>query len=148
MTITTFKGLVRPLVKKGCEIVNAGSYVEAVGLLNDWRNFSLILLDLIIPYSDTGLTPPGQDLDEEADRILADNGISLFNYIMNDLKADIPVVLLTVVQTSRLIDDLMAKGARKRIYKSGLLPADIEQAVREALTPNEYALDMEDSSDG
>ena len=57
------KGLVRPLVKKGCEIVNAGSYVEAVGLLNDWRNFSLILLDLIIPYSDTGFTPPGQDLD-------------------------------------------------------------------------------------
>jgi CheY-like chemotaxis protein len=142
------KGLVRSLVRKGCEIVNAGSYVEAIGLLSNWRDFSLILLDLIIPYSDTGLTPPGQVLAEEADTILAENGISLFNYIQNELKADIPVVLLTVVQTSKVIDDLMMKGARKRIYKSGLLPIDIEQAVSEALLPDDAAVDMDDPSDG
>ena len=80
------KGLVRPLEDEGFTITPARSYKEAISIIDSDRNFDLVLLDLIIPYSEYLLEDiQSKNKLEREDGIsnIAENGIAFFNYLVD-----------------------------------------------------------------
>lgn len=122
------RGLARPLELRGLQVVPAFSFVEARSYLENWRSFCLILLDLIIPYSQTELTNPDQTGDDTIEAAVQ-NGTALLRYMVNELGIDIPVLVLSVVRTETIIQQVLREGAARRIEKRGLLPKEVEEAV-------------------
>jgi CheY-like chemotaxis protein len=127
------KYLARLITKKGFDVVPARSLIEAKELLDN-QKFDLVLLDLIIPYSETKLKGPEINYnDEEDDSVLAANGAALLDYVVQELKLNVPIILQTVIMTKAHIDRLMQHGATMSLHKSGLLPEDIERTVMDAI---------------
>lgn len=126
------KNLTLPLLKRGITVVPARTFLEAKERLRQWQEFSLVLLDLIIPYSDSEILDPSQS-NQGTDRVLANNGIDLFRLMVEDLKVSIPIVLLTVVRTTAIVNSLMSHGAAKHVYKSGLIPDELDRIVVDAI---------------
>jgi len=135
--------LLRPLVKAGFEVVPARSYEEARAILDsDWRQFRLIVLDLILPLSESRAVETPQEATDRGnamadDEALAENGIALFDYLTTSLGVTVPILLLSVVKTKPLLDRLMNKGAAARLEKHGLLPAEVKRTVLEVLGESE-----------
>lgn len=133
------RGLVKPLVDAGFEVVPARSRVEAEQLLEDWRSFGLILLDLIIPYSD--LEPIEshptvtsiRDVGSGNIHSLITNGFALFDYMTKELKVDIPIVVLSVVQAEDVRNMLLRGGAAAFVVKKGLIPRDVMRIVTDTI---------------
>jgi CheY-like chemotaxis protein len=143
------KGLTRPLEKAGFEVIPARSVVEAKSLLGEWQSFQLIILDLIIPYSDTELatSDPEPHLNfkngklSENVSLLVRNGLILFDYIVSDLKVNIPILILSIVQTNHIIKDLLNRGAARSVKKEGLIPKDVQNMVLDIIQGNNQTLE-------
>ncbi|GEM_PF-2023480 len=127
------KGLVKPLEKMGFTVVPARSVVEARTLLKEWKKYCLVLLDLIIPYSEMPVPGAAEGTGEIRD--LTSNGMALFEYMKDELGIDIPIVILSVVQKNEDadIDMLEAKGAVRPFVKRGVLPEELKNVVIRAL---------------
>lgn len=131
------KGLVKPLKSMGIEVVPARSVVEAQSLLVDWKQFSLIILDLIIPYTEYGFDRHSASRDDEDDiGSITKNGIALFDYIVEELGIDIPILLLSVVNNKEIIDRLLSKGANRLPTKLGITPQELAKKVIEIIENN------------
>ena len=117
----------------------ARSYVEAISLLKDWKSFCLILLDLIIPYSESEPEGLQSDMSHEVSyssediHSLVQNGLALFDYITKDLKVSIPIVILSVVRTKEIIEPLLARGAIINLEKLSLVPEDVKDIVTKTI---------------
>jgi len=133
------RGLTRPLTNEGYEIIAAESFDQAVVELNKHKeDLCLILLDLIIPRSLTNATEPKETEEEFWNRIekpqdLVEYGIGLFNYVKQELKLSIPIIVLSIVRQGDIIKGLEDEGA-KRISKFGLLPNKLKELVLEELS--------------
>lgn len=123
------KGLIKPLINEGHKFIIAKSYIEATEYLTKWQDFSVIILDLIIPYSEKEIAYP----DEQDFCDPAENGMKLFFYMKRDLKITIPIVILSVVKNQQKINELMASGAAKWLEKGFLLPNDVKSEIHELL---------------
>lgn len=126
------KGLVKPLEKIGFQVVPARSFVEAKSLLKNWSSFCIVLLDLIIPYSERELVNPNQK-EDETNETVSENGLALFDYMVEELRINVPIVILSVIRTQQIMDSLMSKGAARTVEKSGLLPKDIKHVVLDVI---------------
>jgi len=133
------RGLTRPLTKDGYEIIAAKSYNQAVIELDKHKeDLCLILLDLIIPRSLTDATEPKESEGEFHNKIekpidLVENGMGLLNYIKQELKLTIPVIVLSIVRNDDIIKRLENNGV-KRIAKFGLLPNKLKELVLKELS--------------
>jgi len=125
------KGLVKPLKEQGVEVVSARSVVEAKTQLADWQNFSLILCDLILPYSDTQAVKPERDDSEESD--LVENGLSLIEYMTKEIRVTIPVVVLSIVNSEPIVDRLSVNANVHFLSKRGILPVELCRILLETM---------------
>jgi CheY-like chemotaxis protein len=119
------KGIIRPLSSLEYEIMVAESFEEAKAILDKEGDFSLILLDLILPYALTY---------SKGEKINDDNlkpwklGEELFYYIRAEKHYTGPILLLTIVNQSN-IAELMKVEQTYYIHKRGLLPQDLKNKV-------------------
>ena len=131
-------GLTKPLTKDGFEIIAAKSYNQAVTELEKHReDICLILLDLIIPRSFTDTTEAKESENEFQNKIekpqdFVENGMGLLNYIKQDLKLTIPVIVLSIVRNEEIIRRLESSGVKK-ISKFDLLPCKLKELVLDEL---------------
>lgn len=133
------RGLFRRIEKKGFLLIPARSYIEAKKILRDRKDFCLIVLDLIIPYSENSLNYPNKENEkaEETNAQITQNGIQILNYIVKDLKLNIPILILSIVRTRKILDKLTKIKNVKIIEKLGITPIVIERIVLDVLKYNE-----------
>jgi DNA-binding response OmpR family regulator len=124
------RGLVKPLVKAGFEIIPARSYVEAEKVLRESRDFCLVILDLIIPYSDDEVADPKTGPNDIKE--LWQNGVTLFKCLREEMGIDVPVLVLSVVSSREVVESLTASGAHV-MRKGGVLPDELMTQVLELL---------------
>lgn len=127
------KNLLRPLVREGWTVVPARSLEEGKAILAKQRDFGLIILDLLIPFSETELVQPSSENLLMPDEKIAENGLAMFDFIESTVGRDVPVLLLSVVNTERIIDSLMRRGVAKRLEKGNLSPRYLRATILESL---------------
>jgi len=126
------RGLFKKIKKRGFVVIPARSYIEARNLLKNWSEFCFIALDLIIPYSENSLNNPNLE-NEETNVDLTKNGVLLFNHIVEELKLDLPILILSIVRSRKIVNSLTKRKFVRSIEKLGKLPADIEFIVLDML---------------
>jgi len=134
------KGLTIPLEKDGFEIIVAKCYMDTKRMLEEHKDLNLIILDLIIPYTLSGdkieqLKINNSDSVEKATDLVK-NGVKIFNFIRTELKLEIPIIILTIVQNNNIINKLLDDnnpGVNKKYDKFGTLPQDLKNIVLELL---------------
>ena len=126
------KGLVKPLQKMGFKIATARSFVEARKSLQDWQQFCMIILDLILPYSETERVSRGQ-AGGNGIADMTENGVGLFDHMVDELRLTIPILILSVVTDEHIINHVVSKGAVRPFVKRGVLPEELKAAVMEIL---------------
>lgn len=119
-------GILRPLIKLGYEIEVSESFEEAKDRLDKEIDFSLILLDLILPNSLIFMRSQKKEANYLQPWQL---GKDLFYYIRNEKRYNGPILLLTIVTHVKVIDELLAVGPTYYLGKSGLLPQDLKEMV-------------------
>jgi CheY-like chemotaxis protein len=124
------KGLMKPMTKNGYEIVSASTYKKTLTLLANWQSYNIIVLDLIIPYSDT--------LEEQIQDSKLDFkpwywGVKLYKTMKNELKINLPIVVLSIVRTNSVIEELENEGIMYRLEKVGLLPKQVAEYLTELI---------------
>lgn len=120
------KGLFKKVEKRGFLIVPARSFMEAKTFLENWSEFCMVVLDLIIPYSELDMSVPK--------RIKMENGVRLFNYMIRELKLNIPILIFSIAKAPRVINEMISRGKLvRKIDKLGTLPSDIDKIILDIL---------------
>ena len=129
------KGLFKKIEKKGFSLVPARSYLEAKEILKDKKDFCLIALDLIISYSENLINCPNieNEKPEGTNEQITKSGIKIFDYIVKDLKLNIPILILSIVRTKKILDKLTEIKIVEVIEKLGITRLDIERIVLDML---------------
>jgi CheY-like chemotaxis protein len=122
------QGLVRGLLKEGFEVVTAYSGLESTEMLKEWQAYDLIIVDLILPTSET--SESGSVAGLGAERFV---GMGLLKHMMQDLRVTIPVIVLSVVIDPDVWAEIESLGVKAILPKGGLLPPEVQQAVHAAL---------------
>ena len=129
------QGLFRPLQRDGYELEVAVSANDGYQKAQNWQRYDLMVIDLILPIS----------LDESAPEIVKnwDNqaehgyvGIGLAKWLLNEIKPDCPVVILSVVPDPIETFNLGSLGLAGYIRKSGLLPTELKEELRKIIDNN------------
>lgn len=123
------KGLLRPLELEGFRVESATSALEGYAKAHQWKSYDLIVVDLILPLSDDAGNLPdivrGWKTEQYA-------GVGLLKWLLNDLKVECPVLLLSVVRdpvkTFHLEHPLLTP-----LPKRGLLPTRVKDEVHRIL---------------
>jgi CheY-like chemotaxis protein len=118
-------GLIQPLQEEGYKFKIARSYLEAKNYLVNWQEFSAIILDLIIPYSEEHLEDPGKGRGYDP----IENGIKLFSYLIEEINVTIPIIILSIVANKERINKLLEQGATMCLYKGFILPEDLKLEI-------------------
>lgn len=120
------RGLVRPLVKMGLEVIYVENEKEAIKLLNEKSHFDIFLIDILIPE--------GLDVNQlESIEIKNNVGLLLVEKIRQIYKLSSPIFVLTVVQDKRILDLLRKHGVSNIMAKGHIYPADLKNEVALAL---------------
>jgi CheY-like chemotaxis protein len=120
------RGLVRPIVLDGNEVEIADNKNHAIPLLED--KYDAILLDLIIPE---GIKRTNNDFSYE--RYV---GVDLLKHIKEGVNKYTPVIVLSVVNDSEVIEKVKKIGVYSVLRKGSLLPTRLRDEVY-AATNNE-----------
>jgi len=116
-------GLVRPLEKDGHEIIVAKDEQEALERIeNKEFDFDLILFDIIIP---TGITGDVEDVPFV--------GMRLLEKLLIDMDIKTPIIVLSVVRDSDLINAMSTMGVKKVLPKIAYLPSKLRKEIYETL---------------
>jgi len=89
------------------DITPAYSALKGMEFIQD-RNFDAVLLDIMMP--------PLEDMDPESVDYGRSTGVEICRRI-RDLKPEIPIVILTVVRDSEILDRIEKAGATKILNK-------------------------------
>lgn len=124
------KGLVRPLELEGFEVEVATSALDGYHKCMKWQSYDLIIVDLIMPLSDNTGPLPEKVLSWDAGRYV---GLGLIKWIVEELHAQCPVLLLSVVRDPISTFGLERLGLAGVLLKRGMLPSEVKQKVHEVL---------------
>ena len=124
------QGLVRPLVKAGFEVDPATSAVEGYKKAKNWRSYDLIIVDLILPLSDSDEKLPLEVIAWEREVYV---GVGLAKWLLTELKVKCPVLLLSVVRDPITTFHLENIGLADYLPKRGLLPSRVKEEVLKLL---------------
>lgn len=124
------KGLLRPMEKLGFQIDIASSAIEGYQKSQNWNNYDILVVDLIIPLSGDEKTIPQTVKDWEKEPFA---GIGLAKWLSTELDVDVPILLLSVVQDPLIIYDLKKFGLQYYLPKSGLLPSLLKREMLQIL---------------
>lgn len=131
------RNLVLPLKSKGFEVVSATSVVEAREILSMGQSYQVILLDMIIPYDDrvpVALDPSLSDVRVDTAEDLVRNGLLLLDHIKRVVGDHVPVVVLSVVQSAGVRQELANRGVYEILSKGSLLPQKLCDVVLRAIS--------------
>jgi len=128
------KGLLRPMEKIGFQVEVAKSALEGFQKALSWKQYDIIVVDLIIPLSSDELTLPEtvRQWDDEAYV-----GVGLAKWMAVELKVEIPILLLSVVRNPLMAYDLEQFGLEHYLSKSGLLPSHVKDEILRILGGHE-----------
>jgi CheY-like chemotaxis protein len=124
------KGLLRPLEKIGVQIDVATSALDGYRMLTKQQRYDLIVVDLILPLTDDTWPPPKIVAAWQDERHA---GVGLLKWLMQDLKVECPVLVLSVVQDPIPTFDLGDLGIAGSLLKRGLLPSAVKEEVSRLL---------------
>jgi len=114
-------GLVRPLEKDGHEIIVVKDENEALETIEK-SDFDLILFDIIIP---TGIQGDMGDVPFV--------GMRLLEKLLVGMKIKTPIIVLSVVRDSTMINKMYEMGTKKVLPKGAFLPSKLREEVYEIL---------------
>ncbi len=119
-------GLMRPLERAGLQIDIATSAVEAYEKAKGWKSYDLIVTDLILPTSD-GV----QGIPDEVQAWAREPycGIGLLKWLRLELRANCPILLLSVVNDPVSVYGLENLNLDGCLQKRGLLPSRVKEEV-------------------
>lgn len=120
------KGLVRPLTKLGFEIDVATSALDGYKKAQQWRQYDLVVVDLIIPVCEHDISIPEIVQSWAQEKHV---GIGLAKWLKSEQKVDRPILLLSVVRDPIARFNLADFGLEHCISKSGLLPTKVKDTV-------------------
>ncbi len=118
-------GLVRPLEKDGYEIIVVKDEQEALRTIEE-SDFDLILFDIIIPTGIKG--------DEGNVHFV---GMRLLETLLISMKIKTPIVVLSVVRDSEMINTMYEMGVKKILLKGTCLPSKLREEVYRTLEVQE-----------
>ncbi len=122
------QGLFRPLEKEGYKVDFALSALEGYQKAKKWEEYSLIVVDLILPISQEESAPePVKSWDNQEEYAYV--GIGLAKWLLKDIKVTRPVVILSVVPDPISTYKLEGLGIAGYIRKSGLLPTNLREEL-------------------
>ena len=115
------KGLVRPLEKDGHEIIIAEDESKALETIEK-SDFDLIICDIIMP---TGVNGDMGDVSFV--------GMRLLKKLLIELEIKTPIIVLSVVRDTSMIDKMYEMGAKRVLQKGAFLPSKLRDEVYEML---------------
>ena len=121
------KGLVRPLQNEGFLFDIAQSALEAYHKGQVWKSYDLILVDLILPSNNVSDQVPSvvQSWEFNSEYL----GIEVVKWLLTEVKAECPVVILSVVRDPISRFNLHNIGVAGYILKRGLLPSTLRDGI-------------------
>lgn len=122
------QGLFRPLEKEKYKVDVAVSAVEGYEKAQRWQDYSLIVVDLILPVSQEESAPEPVNSWDDQERYPY-VGIGLVEWLLKDIKVKCPVVILSIVPDPVSVHRLESLGVSGFIQKSGLLPTDLKEEL-------------------
>ena len=134
------QGLFRPLERQGFEIIVATSTTEAYERLRDWQQYDAIVVDLILPSSDSSETPPPEVEAWEAELY---SGIGLLKWLLYQVHVTCPVVVLSVVDEPLVDLGVNDHLIACRMAKKGLLPSTVEVEIKLVLSKTKKTMEAE-----
>jgi hypothetical protein len=127
------QGLFRPIEMEGYKLDVALSALDGYHKAQKWKEYSLIVVDLIIPISQQYETTPdvvnSWENEVENDYV----GIGLAKWLLRDIRVKCPVLILSIVPDPTAKYNLDNLGLAGYIQKSGLLPSTLKDKVLEVL---------------
>jgi CheY-like chemotaxis protein len=124
------QGLTRPLEKEGFQIETALTAAEGAQKAAGWRDYDLIMVDLILPIP--------KDLEEVPEEVRAWNGeayvgVGLVRWLFEKLQVDIPVVILSIVANPIPLYQLEEFQCLSYLPKRGLKPSEVKAEIYKIL---------------
>jgi CheY-like chemotaxis protein len=128
------KGLIRPLQNEGFLFDIAESALEAYYKGQVWKSYDLIVVDLILPLSNDSEQVPSvvQSWESKGEYL----GIEIVKWLLTGIKAECPVVILSVVRDPISRFNLRNVGVAGYLLKRGLLPSTVRDEVLGILEKN------------
>jgi len=119
------RGLIRPIEKDGHRITIALNEEQALEAL-DSGSFDLIILDLIIPSA----SPIDWSLNELQPALV---GVRLAEEIVKKRAINVPIIVISVVDNSKIKKCLLEMGIKKFLLKGHVLPSELYKEIKEIL---------------
>jgi CheY-like chemotaxis protein len=126
------QGLLRPIQKEGYKVDVALSALDGYRKAQHWKDYDLIVVDLILPISQEETAPDivkSWDSQEKYRFV----GLGLINWLLKELQAKCPVMILSVVANPISTYGLEHLGLAGCIRKSGLLPLELKEELIKAI---------------
>jgi CheY-like chemotaxis protein len=126
------RGLIRPIEQQGIIVDVATSAFEGYIKASNWKNYDLIIADLILPISnneDDKLPALVKSWEDKYEYI----GLGIIKWLMEDLKIKRPLIICSVVRDPISTFSLGNLGIAGYISKSGLLPSMLKDEVFKVL---------------
>ncbi len=112
------EGLVKPLTDEGYLIDIAFSRVEAENKMRSESKYDLVIVDLIIPSGIEG--------DRGGDKLI---GVELIKKIKSELNPKIPIVVVSIVNDTAVINGLKNGFIEAYLPKGALRPSKLKEVV-------------------
>jgi CheY-like chemotaxis protein len=112
--------VVKSLEEAGHEIWTTRTVADALRKVEELRSSALIILDMILP--------PGKDGEDYGEY----SGITLLRKLRQEHKVTVPVIVLSVVDRSRVEPEITALGVAAYLRKP-ILRSELKEAVDAAL---------------
>lgn len=120
------KGLLRPLELAGFQIDVASSAADAYQKVQDWQQYDLFVVDLIIPLSDDDREVIPEVREWEKEEFL---GIGLTKWLKDVQKVDRPILIMSVVGDIPTRINLEGYSSVYTLSKRGLLPSRVKTVI-------------------
>lgn len=128
------QGLFKPLRNLGIDISIVKCAIEAYREANNWQDYDMIVVDLIIPLRDDDESLPNVVKDWANEPYV---GIGLAKWLTTELKVKCPILLLSVIDNPIKSFDLSELGITHYLSKSGLLPSMVKHEILDMLGGND-----------
>ena len=112
------KPLIEQLKRSGYIFDYAKDKKEAIKLLNRSK-YDLIILDIILPE--------GEYVDYREPELYV--GLSLLEYIVKDLKIDVPIIVISVINDQKIRSEALKLGVKTYLNKGSIKPSELKTLV-------------------
>jgi len=125
-----YQSLFRPLEQKGVVVEHALSAAEGYKKARNWKNYDLIVVDIILPLTKDSAPIAEEVLRWEKEEYL---GIGLVKWLRNTIKVKCPIVILSVIDDPIENYHLQELHIEDNVAKRGLLPSRLTERIKPIL---------------